>query len=250
MSLKGSEPGEVEPPLPVMEMTDDEKDGNDDKNLSNNSRREKGHTEFASPDTNNSGGDTDILSQTTDDSSESELESGQLVLKKSRTAKKQNISKNKKHKKVSLHSSVSKHDQEVLACGNSSESDLECSQSVLKKPKAAKQNNTEMKEKEALRHPSVSKPDQEVSAINLSNKSARVLILSYSGERAIEDISRDYLYQIIKDLGGKVSLAKSLNTDALFKAVAVKLVNHNSVNIKNGASLSNLKRSDIAMIKR
>jgi len=107
-----------------------------------------------------------------------------------------------------------------------------------------------MKEKEASGHSSVSKPDQEVSAINLSNKSARVLILSYSGERAIEDISRDYLYQIIKDLGGKVSLPKSLNTDALFKAVAVKLVNHNSVKIKNGANLSNLKRSDIAMIKK
>lgn len=75
----------------MMELTDDEKDRDDDNNLSNNinSRKEKGHTDFASPDTNNSGGDTDILSQTTDDSSESELESGQLVLKKARTAKKQ-----------------------------------------------------------------------------------------------------------------------------------------------------------------
>ena len=217
---------------------------------SNNSRKEKGHTDFASPDTNNSGGDTDILSQTTDDSSESELESGQLVLKKARTAKKQNISKKKKHKKVSLNSSVSKHDQEVLACDNSSDSDIECSQPVLKKSKPAKQNKTEMKEKEASGHSSVSKPDQEVSAINLSNKSARVLILSYSGERVIEDISRDYLYQIIKDLGGKVSLAKSLNTDALFKVVAVKLVNHSCVKIKNGANLSNLKRSDIAIVKQ
>lgn len=235
----------------MMELTDDDKDRNDDKNLSNLSRKEKGHTDFASPDTNNSGGDTDIVSQTTDDSSESELESaGQLGLKKARTAKKQNVSKKKKHKKVSLHSSVSKRDQEMLACDKSSESDIECSQSVLKISKAAKQNNTEMKEKEASRHSSVSKPDQEVSAINLSNKSARVLILSYSGEQVIEDISRDYLYQIIKDLGGKVSLAKSLNTDALFKAVAVKLVNHSCVKIKNGANLSNLKRSDIAMIKK
>ena len=234
----------------MMELTDDDKDRDDDKNLSNNSRKEKGHTDFASPDTNNSGGDTDILSQTTDDSSESELESGQLVLKKAGTAKKQNISKKEKHKKVSLNSSVSKHDQKVLACDNSSDSDIECSQPVLKKSKPAKQNKTEMKEKEASGHSSVSKPDQEVSAINLSNKSARVLILSYSGERVIEDISRDYLYQIIKDLGGKVSLAKSLNTDALFKAVAVKLVNHSCVKIKNGANLSNLKRSDIAIVKQ
>ena len=235
--MKGSEPGEVEPPLPMMELTDDDKDRDDDNNLSNNSRNEKGHTDFASPDTNNSGGDTDILSQTTDDSSESELESGQPVLKKAKTAKKQNVSKKEKHKKVSLNSSVSKHDQKVLACDNSSDSDIECSQPVLKKSKATKQNNTEMKEKEASGHSSVSKPDQEVSAINLSNKSARVLILSYSDERVIEDISRDYLYQIIKDLGGKVSLAKSLNTDAFFKAVAVKLVNHSCVKIKSGANL-------------
>ena len=250
--MKESEPGdhEVEPPLPMMELTDDDKDRNDDKNWSNNSRKEKGHTDLPSPDTNNDGGDTEILSQTTDDSSESELESGRLVLKKARAAKKQSVSKKKKHKTVSLLSGVSKHDQEVLACDDSSESDIECSQSVLKKSKAAKQNNTEIKEKNASGHSSVSKPDQEVSAINLSSKSAKVLILSYSGERAIEDISRDYLYQIIKDLGGKVSLAKSLNTDALFKAVAVKLVNHSSVKIKNGANLSNLKRSDIAMIKK
>ena len=31
------------------------------------------------------------------------------------------------------------------------------------------------------------------------------MILAYSGEPAIENISRDYLYQVIKDLGGKVS---------------------------------------------
>ena len=47
-----------------------------------------------------------------------------------------------------------------------------------------------------------------------------------------------------------VSLAKSLNTDALFKAVAGKLVNYSCVKIKNGANLSNLKHSDIAMIKK
>lgn len=79
----------------MMELTDDDKDRNDDKNLINNSRKEKGHTDFPSPDTNNDGGDTEILSQTTDDSSESELESGRLVLKKVRTAKKQSFSKKK-----------------------------------------------------------------------------------------------------------------------------------------------------------
>ena len=36
----------------------------------------------------------------------------------------------------------------------------------------------------------------------------------------------------------------------LKKGEAVKLINHSSVKIKNGANLSNLKRSDIAMIKK
>jgi len=152
----------------MMEMIDDDKDRNGGKNFSNNGRKPSENTDFDYFDTN-SGGDTDILSQTSDDSSLSELESGhQLVLKKATTAKKQNGTEKKKHKKVSLHSCVSKPDQEELSCDNSSESDLENSQ----------------------------------------------------------ENSRDYLYQVIKDLGGKVSLAKSLNTDALFKAVAVKLVNH------------------------
>ena len=89
-----------------------------------------------------------------------------------------------------------------------------------------------------------------MSAINLSSKNVKVFILAYSGETAIENISRDYLYQVIKDLGGKVSLAKSLNTDALFKAVAVKLVNHSCTKIKNPANLSNLKRFEIAFFKK
>lgn len=146
---------------------------------------------------------------------------------------------------------VSKPDQEELGCDNSSESDLESSQPVLKKAKAAKKNVREINKKTSERS-SVSKVDQEVSAINnyLSRKSAKFMILAYSGAPAIENISRDYLYQVKKDLGGKVSLAKSLNTDALFKAVAVKLVNHSCIKIKNPANLSNLKRSDIAFIKK
>ena len=87
----------------MMELTDDDKDRNDDKNWSNNSRKQKGHTDFPSPDTNNDGGDTEILSQTTDDSSESELESGRLVLEKARAAKKQSVSRKKKHKTSEVH---------------------------------------------------------------------------------------------------------------------------------------------------
>ena len=40
-------------------------------------------------------------------------------------------------------------------------------------------------------------------------------------------------------------LAKQLQGDALFKAVALKLVNHGRVKIKSEANLSNLKHSDI-----
>ena len=56
--------------------------------------------------------------------------------------------------------------------------------------------------------------DQEVTALNLSSKSAKVLILSYSGKKEMDKISRDYLIDVLKELGGKVSLAKSLNFDA------------------------------------
>ena len=189
------------------------------------------------------GGDTDILSQTSDDSSVSELESGhQLVLKKATTEK--------KHEKVSLHSCVSNPDQEQLGCDNSSESDLENSQRVLKKAKAAKKYIRKINNKKTSEHSSVSKADEEVSAINLSSKSAKVMIMAYSGETAIENISKDYLYQVIKDLAGKVSFAESLNTDALFKAVTVKLVNHSCIKIKNPANLSNVEGSDIAFIKK
>lgn len=92
--------------------------------------------------------------------------------------------------------------------------------------KTAKKNVTEKKKKESPVKSCVSKADQEVSAINLSSKSAKVLILSYSGETAVKNIRRHYLYGIVEELGGKVSLAKSLNLDGFFKAVAVKLVNH------------------------
>ena len=109
----------------------------------------------------------------------------------------------------------------------------------------AKKNVDETETKEAQSQSSILNPDQEVSAINLSSKSAKVLLMSYSGQSAVESISREYLCQIIKELGGKVSLARQLQGDALFKAVAVKLVNHGRVKIKREANLSNLKRSDI-----
>lgn len=60
-------------------MNDDDKDRNFGKNFSNNGRKPRGNTDFDYFYTN-SGGDTDILSQTSNDSSVSELESGQLVL--------------------------------------------------------------------------------------------------------------------------------------------------------------------------
>ena len=146
-----------------------------------------------------------------------------------------------------MHSCVSSPDQEQLGCDNSSESDLENSQRVLKKAKAAKKYIRKINNKKTSEHSSVSKADQEVSAINMSSKSAKVMIMAYSGETAIENISKDYLYQVIKDLGGK---AESLNTDALFKAVTVKLVNHSCIKIKNPANLSNVESSDIAFIKK
>ena len=92
--------------------------------------------------------------------------------------------------------------------------------------------------------------DQEVTALNLSSKSAKVLILSYSGKKEMDKISRDYLIDVLKELGGKVSLAKSLNFDALSKAVAVKLVNNGFVKLKGKANLSNLARSDIVCKKK
>lgn len=72
----------------MMELIDDDKDRNDDKNLINNSRKEKGYIDFFFFDINNDGGDIEILSQIIDDFSEFELELGRLVLKKVRIVKK------------------------------------------------------------------------------------------------------------------------------------------------------------------
>ena len=47
-----------------------------------------------------------------------------------------------------------------------------------------------------------------------------------------------------------MSLAKSLNFDALCKAVAVKLVNTGRVKVKGKVNLSNLARSDIVCKKK
>ena len=229
MSLKGKKHDGGKPPLPTMPVGDDDQDQNDNGKNGGNDGSE--------------GGDTDILNLSSDNSSGSDNGSSQPVLKKAKTTKK-NVTGKKQTKKVSLHRTLSKPDQEKSVSDNSSESDVDSSLPVMKTTKPTK-NTVETKKKEALGQSSISKPDQEVSAINLSSKSAKVLLLSYSGESAAENISRDYLYQIIKELGGKVSLAKSLHGDALFKAVAVKLVNHGHVKIKTEANLSNLKRSDI-----
>ena len=92
--------------------------------------------------------------------------------------------------------------------------------------------------------------DQEVTAVNLSVKSAKVVWLSYSGKKELDKISRDYLISVLKELGAKVSLAKSLNFDALCKAVTVKLVNTGHVKVKGKVNLSNLARSDIVCKKK
>ena len=87
--------------------------------------------------------------------------------------------------------------------------------------------------------------DQEVTAVNLSVKSVKAVLLSYSGKKERDKISRDYLIGVLKELGAKVSLPKSLNFDALCKAVAVKLVNTGRVKVKGKVNLSNLARLDI-----
>ncbi|KAL9966450.1 hypothetical protein ACROYT_G024528 [Oculina patagonica] len=142
-------------------------------------------------------------------------------------------------------------DTEILNSSSEKSDGPDESQPVLKKSQKKKTKEKNVTGKKQNKNDSSQssysdlKTDQEVSAINLSTKSAKLLLLTYSGEAAVEDISREYLYQIIKELGGKVSLEKQLQGDALFKAVAVKLVNHGLVNIKAGATLLNLKRSDI-----
>ena len=80
--------------------------------------------------------------------------------------------------------------------------------------------------------------DQEVTAVNLSVKSAKVVLLSYSGKKELDKISRDYLISVLKELG------------ALCEAVAVKLVNTGRVKVKGKVDLSNLARSDIVCKKK
>lgn len=75
MLLKGSEFGEVEFFLLMMEMIDDDKDRNGGKNFSNNGRKVRGNIDFGYFDIN-SGGDIDIFSYISDDFSVFELELG------------------------------------------------------------------------------------------------------------------------------------------------------------------------------
>lgn len=162
------------------------------------------------------GGDTEILDSSLSENSDGSDDESQPVLKKAK-----------------------KTQQKKKQC----KSDF--NQLLKKATILAKKSADETEAKEAQSQSSILNSDQEVSAINLSSKSAKVLLMSYSGQSAVESISREYLCRIIKELGGKVSLAKQLHADALLKAVAVKLVNHGRVKIKPEAKLSNLKRSDI-----
>lgn len=206
MSIKGKDNGK--PPLPTMSEYDDIKEVNkkdEDKDQISN---------YGS--SGEGGGDTEILDSSPSENSDGSDHESEPVLKKAK--------KTKPKKKQS------KNDFNQL---------------LKKATILAKKNVDETETKEAQSQSSILNPDQEVSAINLSSKSAKVLLMSYSGQSAVESISREYLCQIIKELGGKVSLARQLQGDALFKAVAVKLVNHGRVKIKREANLSNLKRSDI-----
>lgn len=207
LNCKGKDNGK--PPLPTMPEYDDIKEvnkQNEDKDqISNDGSSDEG------------GGDTEILDSSLSENSDGSDDESQPVLKK---AKKTQQKKKKQCK-----------------------SDF--NQLLKKAAILAKKSADETEAKEAQSQSNIVNPDQEVSAINLSSKSAKVLLMSYSGQSAVESINREYLCRIIKELGGKVSLAKQLHADALLKAVAVKLVNHGRVKIKPEAKLSNLKRSDI-----
>lgn len=93
--------------------------------------------------------------------------------------------------------------------------------------------------------------DQEVTAVNLSIKSAKVVLLPYSGKKGTgQNQLRLSNIGVLKELGAKVSLAKSLNFDTMCEAVAVKLVNTGHVKVEGKVYLSNLKRSDIVCKKK
>lgn len=64
--------------------------------------------------------------------------------------------------------------------------------------------------------------DQEVTAVNFSSKSDKVVLLAYSGKKGTGQ-KKELDKSVLKELRGKVSLAKTLNFDALCKAVTVKL---------------------------
>ena len=208
MSLNCKGKDNAKPPLPTMSEYDDIKEvnkQNEDKGQISND----GSSEEG-------GGDTEILDSSHSENSDASDDESQPVLKKAKKTR-----------------------QKIKQC----KSDF--NQLLKKATILAKKSVDETETKEAQSQSSILNPDQEVSAINLSSKSAKVLLMSYSGQSTVESISREYLCRIIKELGGKVSLAKQLHADALLKAVAVKLVNHGRVKIKPGANLSNLKRSDV-----
>ena len=92
--------------------------------------------------------------------------------------------------------------------------------------------------------------DREVTTRNMTYKSAKVLLLTYSGQNKIDNINQDYFLEVLKEVGGKVSLGKSLEYEALAKAVAVKFINTKCHRSKSVVSLSNFKHSDVVICSK
>ena len=96
-----------------------------------------------------------------------------------------------------------------------------------------------------------SNPDFQVTTMMISDKSAEIIVLVYTGDRSMEQVTREVLIKILKNLGGMVSLVKSLSLKQLVKVIAVKLINKNFVKIVQGqekVNFFNLKRSDLKKI--
>jgi len=83
--------------------------------------------------------------------------------------------------------------------------------------------------------------DREVTTLNMTYKSAKVLLLTYSGQNKIHNINQDYFLEVLKEVGGKVSLGKSLEYEALAKAVAVKFINTKCQKVQLACQTSNIQ---------
>lgn len=90
-----------------------------------------------------------------------------------------------------------------------------------------------------------SSDSREITAINLSDKSAAMIVLCFADKTNIEAISREEIVQILKKLGAKGSMLATMSKKQVMKALAVKLVNKNVVSLAQNAKLSDIKRSEV-----